>query len=750
MKADEFRVWLAPAPGSAAPEGTLGARDLADEDDRAALIRSQHPQMAAAIERGEDEIEVEGEVVNPHLHLAMHEVIVNRLWTGDPPSVRQTAEELLHQGHSHHEVLHLLGADAMREIWQGLRSLEFDADDEEGALDASDALLEDHREWLAERGAPEDDWVADQMLHCKWGYLDGNLGRWEVADLNEIFLHLFPRKVIVEAEDLGDILPAAGRFLEFLQERGWLAHGSDPLPQLLRALDSMSEPFLNEMQNPAAFGIAKSLFSGAAHEGIDFSDPAAIEAWIQDFNARPYEERAGLMPGPVGGIVLPPMALPSEDVLAAQALETLAMRQLAAFLEWVGGGRALTQKGNLKLADGKELIGLLGTTDTFDETIGDQTFKTSSTTELTGVDLVYRLALKARLARKQHGAVRRTKRGARLSANGLGAWHDVVNAMLDLGVIGAGREDHYGLRWWQEFFEEGASRLLCLLAVAGQPMPMKTLIESAHEELADAYDLDSLPDVHHAALPHSVAWAVATLVARLVWLGMLTWEGAVTETDELGLERRSGGEIALTDLGRWFARPLLTTHGVTVPVPGDLVGKPASELLDAITAWPEEAAKAELQAWARGRDTAATELAEAARGGSPDRFALVLCALESIGEAAEPAVRALLEDPTLRPLAAAWLVSQGYEELDFLQPRDTPAAFIQALAIGLVTGGAEAVTEMFAAGAETHEQVAILEELWSVDDPYTEPILEAITSAPDKRVAKAARKALFKYRSVRR
>ncbi len=750
MKGDKFRIWLAPAPGSVSSEEDLDLLDPTDEDDRAVLIRAQHPQMAAAIERGEEEIEVDGEIVNPHMHLAMHELVANRLWTGDPPEVRRAAKQLLRQGHDHHEVLHMLGADAMREIWRGLHPLEFDAEDEEGFQDASDALLRDHREWLAGRGAPADDWVAYQMLHYKWGYLDGHLGRWRAADLGELFLDIFPRKVVVDAEDLDDVLAAAGRFFQFLQESGTLARGSDPLPRLLHALEGLSEPFLTEMRNPAAFGIAKSVFSGMTADGIDVCDPTAVDAWIQGFNARPYEERASLVPGPGDQIVLPPMTLPSDDVLAAQALATPAMRQLATFLEWVGDGRALTQKGHLKLADGKELIGLLDTTDRFDETIGDRTFKTSSTTELPGVDLAYRLALKARLARKQQGRVRCTKHGARLSADGLGAWKKVAGAMLDLGVIGAGRQDRYGLRWWQEFFEEGAPGLLCLLAVAGPTVPMEALVESAHDELAGAYDLDGLPDTHRATLPRQVAWAVTTLVNRLAWLGILTWEGAVVETDELGTPRQSGGEVALTDLGRWFALPILTAHGARVPVPGELTDAPVSELLDTIAAWPEEAAQAELQAWAHGRDNAVGELAEAAGAGSPDRFALVQCALETLGEAAEPAVRELLDDPKLRPLAAAWLISQGFEKPEFLAAGDTPAAFVQALAIALVTAGPEAVPEMFATGADTNEQVEVLDHLWSVNDPYTEPILEAMTTAPDKKVAKAARKALFKHRSVRR
>jgi hypothetical protein len=357
--------------------------------------------------------------------------------------------------------------------------------------------------------------------------------------------------------------------------------------------------------------------------------------------------------------------------------------------------------------------------------------------------------LKARLARKQRGMVLRTKRGARLSAHSLQTWNKVVAAMLDLGVISAGHQDRYGLRWWQEFFEEDVCGLLCPLAITGQPAPMKALVESAHDLLADAYDLDSLPDIQRVTLPRSVAWTIETLVRRLAWLGLLTWQGSSGEIDELGLERQSDGEVALTDLGRWFTRPILTAQGATVPVVGELADASASELLDAIALWPKEAAQAELQTWARHRDNALDELAEAARAGSPDRFALVLCALEALGEAAEPAVRALLDDPKLRPLATAWLISQGLEQLEFLEPQDTPVAFVQALAIALVTAGPEAVPEMLATSADADEQIAVLEKLWGVDDPYTGPVLEAMTTAPDKKVAKAARKALFKYRSGR-
>jgi hypothetical protein len=770
MDIDELRRWLVSEQGTSALDIDLDLLDPSDEDDRELLVLAQHPQLAAAIERGEDEIDVDGVAVNPYLHLAMHEIVAIRLWTDEPPGFREKAERLLHDGCERHEAMHILGAEVMGDILQALSGRptdEEDEEDEQGPDQDRERLLEGYRRWVTQRGLPGDDWVAAQILDFKESYLGGGLGCWRVADLDELFLYLYPRKVVLGAEDLPEVLPATGRFLEFLGGNGMLAPGSDPLPRLLRALKRLSGPFLAEMQNPASFGMAKSLFAGMATEGVDPTDRASVDAWIRDFNARSYAERdrilsQGSSPGtaPVLGLA----ALPDDDALAAEALTTRAMRQLTAFLAWIGDdGRALTQKGHLRLADGKELIGLLGTSDRFDVTIGDRTFKTHSTSDLPEVDLVYRLSLKARLARRQRGGVQRTKRGAqlaggRLGIEGLQVWSDVVKAMLALGLIGTGREDRYGRRWWwQDEVDAHGADLLFELAVAGEPVPVSELAEAAMDGLAESYDLDSLSHEVRALLPESVEWGIGRLADRLEWLGVATRDEVVFETDLAGHERRTGGQVALTDLGRWFVRPILRDRGFrlapeapAVSEPDDLAGLSAIALVQMIATWPEEAGREAVQVWGSGRDTAVEELAAAARRApTPDERALALEALEAFGEQAEPAVRALLKEPAVWPFAALWLVNLGFEKPEFLNPQDTPAAFVQVLAVALISDGAAAVPEVFEAHGDVEQQLRVLEGLWRVDDPYTEPVLEALASSSNRQVAKAARKALFKRRSAR-
>jgi hypothetical protein len=59
----------------------LSMLDPADSDERRLLIEAEHPELAEALERGDDETVVDGYEINPRLHLTIHEVITSQLWT---------------------------------------------------------------------------------------------------------------------------------------------------------------------------------------------------------------------------------------------------------------------------------------------------------------------------------------------------------------------------------------------------------------------------------------------------------------------------------------------------------------------------------------------------------------------------------------------------------------------------------------------------------------------------------------------
>lgn len=71
---------LPPVPGGAPPH-----LDPGDEDDGAELIRLAHPELAGAIDAGEEVIVVNGEAVNPRSSLLVHQLVAERLLCDDPP-----------------------------------------------------------------------------------------------------------------------------------------------------------------------------------------------------------------------------------------------------------------------------------------------------------------------------------------------------------------------------------------------------------------------------------------------------------------------------------------------------------------------------------------------------------------------------------------------------------------------------------------------------------------------------------------
>jgi len=102
--------------------GTLGDMDLgcldpAKADDRYFLILAEHPEFQHAIEREVEEVEVGGVRLNPRLHLAVHELIANQLWEGNPPEVWATALRLRELGYERHDILHMLGSVALEQLW---------------------------------------------------------------------------------------------------------------------------------------------------------------------------------------------------------------------------------------------------------------------------------------------------------------------------------------------------------------------------------------------------------------------------------------------------------------------------------------------------------------------------------------------------------------------------------------------------------------------------------------------------------
>ena len=114
------RQWAVPKRSGTVKAIDLASLDPADQDDRRLSITAEHPEYREALERGVDELIIDGHPVNPHLHIALHEVVASQLWHGARSEVWETAKRLVRRGYRRHDILHMLGFVATEEIWSAL------------------------------------------------------------------------------------------------------------------------------------------------------------------------------------------------------------------------------------------------------------------------------------------------------------------------------------------------------------------------------------------------------------------------------------------------------------------------------------------------------------------------------------------------------------------------------------------------------------------------------------------------------
>lgn len=219
----------------------------------------------------------------------------------------------------------------------------------------------------------------------------------------------------------------------------------------------------------------------------------------------------------------------------------------------------------------------------------------------------------------------------------------------------------------------------------------------------------------------------------------------------------------LTPLGRYGVRRMLLAEGVDAPLLGGLARAGAVELLDALRRLPREVRVAEIKAWAalRTAQEAVTEIAEACAEPTGDgavRRIIASEVLRALGGPALPPVRVLLasDRPAVAGLAASTLI--GAPDLPSEEVEEVIGShglwFTIDSAAGLLHTGESALAgALKSEGAGeglpfTRLLFQSSGEVWRGDHPQTLSVLDAVGRLhPDRKVAKAARRAAYKARS---
>ncbi|WP_282797571.1 hypothetical protein [Streptomyces sp. CC224B] len=239
------------------------------------------------------------------------------------------------------------------------------------------------------------------------------------------------------------------------------------------------------------------------------------------------------------------------------------------------------------------------------------------------------------------------------------------------------------------------------------------------------------PEECAAAPPADLlAWALRALAAV----------GALTCAD---------GQATLTPLGSWAVWVKLEQICVAAQSPAGNIEQSAEDMLRGCARLRPNAARAEYRAWLAARDTgtAVAELLDAARGEDALLRGLAFEALRVVGAPAEPEVRAVVDETSLRPYALLWLAE--YEGTD---PEDVHLVLTREESTWLWVDTAAAVAdhgeaELLVRHLDSAPQPtvpALLDEVRAVGHPRTVQVLVALAAAhPDPALAKAVRRAAF-------
>jgi hypothetical protein len=177
------------------------------------------------------------------------------------------------------------------EVIGGAAPIDWSPETDEGYEIARVELKERFAAWCADTGADVERDAPEGPIHYKWSFLDRRLTHWTRNDLAEIYVEIYPAKVMVGEEELGDVMAEARAFLSFLAETDLLDADSEPIDVLLGHLDLVEPHFRRNMADPSLFSFGKRLWTTATAEGVRLDDPEAVEAFMTDFNARPRSER---------------------------------------------------------------------------------------------------------------------------------------------------------------------------------------------------------------------------------------------------------------------------------------------------------------------------------------------------------------------------------------------------------------------------------------------------------------------------
>lgn len=118
--------------------------------------------------------------------------------------------------------------------------------------------------------------------------------RWSPSVAATFMLDWIPRSSNPHDEDIDRTPTVVRAWVRFAGERRGLA--SELIDHTCEAVSAMEADFYEAARDPSRFGPGKSLVQAMIADGVEVGDQAAMDRWLEKFNAKSIEERRKIIP----------------------------------------------------------------------------------------------------------------------------------------------------------------------------------------------------------------------------------------------------------------------------------------------------------------------------------------------------------------------------------------------------------------------------------------------------------------------
>ncbi|MGA7913559.1 MAG: hypothetical protein WCC30_18690 [Candidatus Dormiibacterota bacterium] len=141
--------------------------------------------------------------------------------------------------------------------------------------------------------------IAGRLVDFRIDLGDGDVFRWSPIVVEMLLADWYPRKTVPEDGEVKLVPDVLRVWVRYAGRRRGL-----PDALIREALDAVVEwlpAFENGMVDTSRFGPAKAVVAAMKADGVDVKDSEAMKRWMDDFNRRPFEQRAAVIP-PIPGL----------------------------------------------------------------------------------------------------------------------------------------------------------------------------------------------------------------------------------------------------------------------------------------------------------------------------------------------------------------------------------------------------------------------------------------------------------------